>query len=526
MKIRTKLSLAMSILMFFFVLVTILFSLLSNKVKYKLVQFDESSLPESVHSAAMIKALYQSQASGQELIEEQLRVFIDPNNKKDVLEERDIAIRNIRQALSELEGSFQKCKAATERSMELAAQLGEYRKVREEQSELDGWLSEVDRYISEYEKRMNKLIEISDFTGEGTNLRTESPAADYLEEDIEPLFRDMLLPAIETYRRDTSYEFVEEIRSIREKIDFARKIMFAALTTAMITAFLLSVFLARQISRPLIELSRVALGITEGRFDSLSVVRSNDEIGRLARALDTMMRKLCEQTLTLNTTNKQLSEEVRYRKEAEGRTKASLAEKEMLLKEIHHRVKNNLQIITSLLYLQTERIENADAVAALLESRSRVKTMAIIHEKLYRSDDLARVNFEDYLEDLTAYLNSSYLLDKRDIHIVTDVEKLILGIDKALPCGLIINELVTNAIRHAFDHDRKGTITVALHLTSNRHYHLSVTDDGKGMPPDIDFDSPNTLGLQLVVQLTEQLNGRLTAENKGGTEITVHFEAV
>ena len=524
MKIRTKLSLAMSTLVFFFMLVALLFSLLSNNMKEKLVRFDESSLRQSVQSAAMIQALYQSQASAQELVEEQLRVFIDPNSKNDVHEERLIAIWNIRNALNDLELSFDK-NAPIEQSVESAARSGEKKTIREEQRD-DGWMSEAVRYVSEYKKRMIKLIEITEFTGDGTNLSTENLAADYLEEEIEPLFRDNLLPAIEAYRRDTSDRLMEEVKSIRGKIDFSRKIMFAALTAAIFIAALLSVFLSRKISRPLIELSRVALGITEGKFGSLSVVRSNDEVGQLTRALNTMMETLDEQTQTLNTTNRQLSEEVRYRKDAEGRIRASLAEKEMLLKEIHHRVKNNLQIITSLLYLQTERIENADAVAALLESRSRVKTMAIIHEKLYGSDDLARVNFEDYLEDLTAYLNASYLLDKRDIRIVTHVEKLILGIDKALPCGLITNELVTNAIKHAFDDDGKGAITVALHLTANRHYHLSVADDGKGMPPDIDFDNASTLGLQLVVQLTEQLNGRLTVENNGGTKITVHFDAV
>jgi len=202
--------------------------------------------------------------------------------------------------------------------------------------------------------------------------------------------------------------------------------------------------------------------------------------------------------------------------------KASLREKEILLKEIHHRVKNNLQITSSLLRLQASRIPVAEAQQFLRESQDRIRSMALVHEMLYRSDDLARVDFAAYTRSLVQQLMRSYGVDVRRLAHVVEVEDILLGIDEAVPCGLIINELVANALKHAFPADRAGRIWVRMGA-EDRRFILRVGDDGVGIPDRIDFRESQTLGLQLVRTLTDQLEGTVTLDRAGGTHFTIIF---
>ncbi len=214
------------------------------------------------------------------------------------------------------------------------------------------------------------------------------------------------------------------------------------------------------------------------------------------------------------------------RRRADENMKSALEEKEVLLREIHHRVKNNLQVITSLISLQADHINDPQIADAFLETQARVRSMSLIHEELYQASNLAQVNFPDYLQRLTGYLTNAFAIGGR-ITLQTDVKDVLLGVDTAIPLGLIVNELVSNALKHAFPDGRRGKIIVRLHPVINQSgehwYDLVVEDNGAGFPHDIDHRKTETLGLQLVSVLSRQLKGTIELENNGGTKFILRF---
>jgi len=215
--------------------------------------------------------------------------------------------------------------------------------------------------------------------------------------------------------------------------------------------------------------------------------------------------------------------DITERKQADEKIKASLKEKEVLLKEIHHRVKNNLQIISSLLKLQSSSIKDKHTLEMFKDSQSRIRTMALIHEKLYQSQDISRVNFAEYISNLAANLFRSYELVTTAINPIINVENIFLEIDVAVPCGLIINELVSNSLKYAFPDRRKGEIQIHLYFFNEHEIKLIVSDNGIGLPKDLDFKNTETLGLQLVSNLVEQLEGTIEVNGHSGTEFRIKF---
>ncbi|MFP5269997.1 PAS domain S-box protein [Coleofasciculus sp.] len=215
--------------------------------------------------------------------------------------------------------------------------------------------------------------------------------------------------------------------------------------------------------------------------------------------------------------------DITERKQAEIQIQASLREKEVLLQEIHHRVKNNLQVISSLLDLQSQYITDPTTVELFQESQNRVKSMALVHEKLYQSQDFARINFAEYIENLTSYLFQIYIVESKQVNLEFYIHEVNLTIDTAIPCGLIISELVSNALKYAFPDDREGTIEVFLTAESGDRCHLTVKDNGVGFPPNLEFAKPKSLGLQLINVLTEQLEGDLSFNLEKGTEVNITF---
>ena len=211
------------------------------------------------------------------------------------------------------------------------------------------------------------------------------------------------------------------------------------------------------------------------------------------------------------------------RKEAEEKLRISLAEKEILLKEIHHRVKNNMQIISSLLYLQGEKTRSPEAVEAINESRARVKSMSLIHEKLYRSGDLARIDLEDYTKTLAHQITQSYAETARRIKLVVTADKILLPIDTAIPCGLIINELLSNSFKHAFPDDSSGEINIAIHKTPDDHLRLKISDNGVGLPEDFDEKKLETLGMRLVDSLAKQMGASCKFNGNHGMEYDIYI---
>lgn len=218
-----------------------------------------------------------------------------------------------------------------------------------------------------------------------------------------------------------------------------------------------------------------------------------------------------------------LGRDVSERKAAEKEIKASLWEKETLLKEIHHRVKNNMQVISSLLNLQAQKIENEKVSQLFNESRYRVRSMALVHEKLYRSENLSMVNFEDYIADIAKELKRVYEEESGAITVITDISNVFLTVDVAIPCGLIINELLSNSMKHAFVDGMPGEIYIGFNREESGKYRLVIRDNGPGLPPDVDFLNSGSLGLKLVNALTEQLQGTLFHNMGPGTEVVIVF---
>jgi two-component sensor histidine kinase/ActR/RegA family two-component response regulator len=246
-----------------------------------------------------------------------------------------------------------------------------------------------------------------------------------------------------------------------------------------------------------------------------------------AEALNTAKRELeatvADRTRELQQLNEILRADLAERQRVEEALKAALQEKELLLKEMHHRIKNNLQVISSLLNLQAGSSEDVRVQKILQDSQDRISSIALIHDTLHRSRDLARVDLADYLQNLVAELCRSYGAEAQRITIQTQFEAVWVSTDTAIPCGLVLNELLSNAFKYAFPHDKQSNIHIALHADSEQEAILTVRDTGVGLPEGLDFRATDSLGLQLVCLLTEQLGGTIALERSGGTAFTVTF---
>jgi len=229
-------------------------------------------------------------------------------------------------------------------------------------------------------------------------------------------------------------------------------------------------------------------------------------------------KKYSKQTITVPT--------FLERKTIEEKLQSSLSEKEFLIKEIHHRVKNNLQIISSLLNLQAGAIKDKEAREKYRESVGRVKSMAHIHEMLYQTKNLSNIKADEYLNELVNYIGSTYNVGKKiKVKLSIDPDLKRIDMNRAVPCGLLINELLSNAFKYAFKNKKNGSIHVDFKLLKKQShkFQLSVKDDGIGLPGKVNIDSPDTLGLQLVQTLAEQLDGTLKVNHKKGTEFIIQF---
>jgi len=225
-----------------------------------------------------------------------------------------------------------------------------------------------------------------------------------------------------------------------------------------------------------------------------------------------------------------LFRDITERKETDKKIRRSLEEKELLIKEIHHRVKNNLQVILSLLYLQSENITETKILAIFHEIETKIKSIALIHEKLYQSEDLSHIDFEDYVKNLTAHLFSTYNINTSSIVLDVNVQHAFFPIDIATPCGLIINELVSNSLKYAFTDGRKGKIYINFSEIQDikedeikKTYNLIVGDNGVGLAPHVEYISKKSLGLNLVYALVKQLSGDITFNGTSGAEFRIVF---
>ena len=300
-----------------------------------------------------------------------------------------------------------------------------------------------------------------------------------------------------------------------------------------LVALALATRLRRIISQPILELVETMRRVSRDQTYSVRAARrSGDELGDLIDGFNEMLSQIETRDDALSSAREELERraqalqvELTERKRAEERTARSLREKEVLLQEIHHRVKNNLQVISSLLELQRQHVSDEHTTEMLLDSQNRVRSMALVHERLYRTEDLAEIDFQEYLEDLCRRLERTYAAASRGVDITTSVVDVSLDIATAIPTGLIVNELVSNALKYAYPDGAPGSIRVELKPDGDASWRLRVADAGVGLPADLDLQDPITLGLKLVNALVLQLSGQLELEPGPGTRFAVTFPA-
>lgn len=288
------------------------------------------------------------------------------------------------------------------------------------------------------------------------------------------------------------------------------------------------------LSRAIVRLREATRAINQGDFGvrvehvtSSDVAELIQDFNRMAETLSvTTVKKqaLEESEEELKRTNIRLQQEIADHQRAEERIRQSLREKEKLIAEIHHRVKNNLQIISSLLSLQSGHITDEKALSLVRNCDDRIQSMALVHERLYLSEDLSRIDFSHYIRSIALRLYEVYGVDSKAVTFSSRVKDALFAIETAIPLGLILNELVSNALRHAFPARGEGTITVGLDGAGETgECTLTVADDGIGFPADVDWRKPETFGLLLVNLLVDQLGGTVELDRSEGTSFRILF---
>lgn len=326
-----------------------------------------------------------------------------------------------------------------------------------------------------------------------------------------------------------------KIAELRNSITIVSMIIFIFGT---ILVYIVGLFF----TNPLTQMVQTVKKISAGDLAQRAPVISNDEVGYLAQSFNQMVqtiqetnkklelvnseleKRVKERTVELEKALKTLQKENKEKETAQNKIKSSLKEKEVLLKEIHHRVKNNLQIVSSLFFFQSKTISDPQMLEMFRDGQNRVKSMALIHEKLYQSDDLANIDFKEYVKKLATFLFQSYGVDQSKIRFKNNVANIQLGVDQAVPCGLIINELISNSLKHGFKGKETGIIKIEMGHDENNNLIMKVSDDGKGMPEGLDIQKIDSLGLRLVNNLTLQLNGKVEYFNQNGTMVKVVFQ--
>jgi two-component sensor histidine kinase/sensor domain CHASE-containing protein len=314
-----------------------------------------------------------------------------------------------------------------------------------------------------------------------------------------------------------------------------RFVLVATLASAAAALIVILFLLQRTILEPITNLTYHALSVGySGDLSARVPMHRADEIGVLAMGFDEMVKKLRkiqegletrvrQRTADLTAVNEKLEQEILERKRAEEKIKASLNEKEMLLKEIHHRVKNNLQVVSSMLKIQSEYSQDVKTVDMFQESQNRVRSIALIHEMLYQSENLSKIDFSEYIQPITTHLMRAYGVDLTLIKLTTNVKDFFMDLDRAIPCGLIINELFSNVLKHAFPEGQKGEVHIDLSQDRNQEFTLLISDNGVGLPEGMDFKNTDSLGLQLVNALVDQLGGAIGLEGRVGTTFRITF---
>jgi two-component sensor histidine kinase/HAMP domain-containing protein len=318
------------------------------------------------------------------------------------------------------------------------------------------------------------------------------------------------------FAQNKAREFLSEAEHTRE---LSFNSMYFLILIALMITLVSALLVTKSITAPLDLFRRAADSIGKGKLDTRVDIHSKDEIGDLATSFNNMTSNLSEVT----TSRDSLNIEVEERKKAEALAKKSLSEKQLLMKEVHHRIKNNLSVIQSLLMLQVRDITDDKSKQYFLEATNRVKSMSMIHERLHGAEDLTKVEPSEYIRSLIEVLFNNYKIVTNAIKLTCDVQVTVLDVDTMIPLGLIINELVSNALKYAFPDNMEGELSVLLHGRGKADYELVIKDTGVGLPEDFDLKKAKSHGLLIVNTLVNQINGAIEVSNKDGAEFRITF---
>lgn len=361
----------------------------------------------------------------------------------------------------------------------------------------------------------------------------ENPS-DYHDNDDDLYFKT--IEKISMEKRDLGTLYIGyTVAGLHTQISEIRKNLLLINILILVFGIISSFVIGHFLTKPIHELVVTAEEVKAGNFNVRANISTKDEIGYLAARFNTMIEtlhefytdlenKVAQRTKELAETNEKLEFEIEERKNAEIKIKQSLEEKVLLLKEIHHRVKNNLQIISSLLFLQSNSIEDPTTIEFFDESRNRIRAMSLVHENLYKNEDLRRIDFTNYTRLLINNITGSYSYAD-DIAINTKFDDVFFPIDVAIPLGLILNELLTNTIKHAFTHNgitskiKEKKINVT--LIRGDKIVIEVQDNGKGLPEDFNLELQDSLGMKIVSNLVKQIDAELKYENNNGAKFTL-----
>ena len=301
-------------------------------------------------------------------------------------------------------------------------------------------------------------------------------------------------------------------------VNSLRNILISIGCLVTILAIIIAIYVSRAISKPIESLMESVNRVSKGESWQEVKIHTTDEIGMLSRAFNEMIGELYATTVSRD----RLVMEVKHRKLAEYQIKSTLKEKEALLKEIHHRVKNNLQVVSSMLNIQGRHFDDEKLKEIFKESQSRIKSMALVHEQLYQSQDISEINVLQYLRTLVANIFQSYVGSTSLIKLNLDIDNIILDIDSSLVLGLIVNELCTNSLKHAFPQGRSGKLCIEFSYTDG-NYKLVVSDNGVGFPKNSNIENVTTMGLVLVGNMIKQINGTLKIDQTSGMKFSITF---
>lgn len=492
MSLRLRLTLAFLAIASLLAAVALLSIGFQREINFQVAQVEESSIIEVAKATEMALALLRCTTAAEDYLVEKYRALRgaeetgrtsgrDPESAEEVRSKLERALADFGRALAE-------SRKANAIAVRMAEKAGAEEFAAFEREEAARYLDAIGRDFQVFGEDLARFLVLAE--------KDPDLAHDFLDEEIEPSFRRGLLRMIEDYRDDTTAELSQEAHRISAEATNGVRLLVATSVFALLLALLLSSAVARSIINPILALKNAALEIGQGNLDTRVALRSRDELGLLGQTLDEMAERL-------------------------GRTTVSLAEKEALLREVHHRVKNNLQVVSSLLDLQASYLADPER-RLFAESQRRIRSMALIHEQLYRTADAGRIDFRDYLDRLAEQVFRSYGADPAGIALHTEEEPLLLDLDRAVACGLVVNELVSNALKHAFPQGAVGQVRIDFRREGD-NYLLLVADDGRGFGEGVEATSTATMGMSLVATLVRQLHGRLTWRGEGGTECRVEF---